>query len=133
MKFLLLAVLIFATSSASPIEWDEIDWSKVVAREEEPGFWDKVDPALQPPKTDPRRETRIRGGWVVEPNSHPYAVALLMSSATATFRCGSSIISSRAILTAGKILSELSVEVNSLNFSSLSYRNVVNGGNYGSS
>lgn len=71
------------------------------------GFWDKIDPALKPPKTDPRRETRIRGGWEVEPNTHQYAVALLMSSATSTFRCGSSIISSRAILTAGEVFLNL--------------------------
>lgn len=100
MKFLFLAIFLFATSFA--FEWDEIDWSMVIAREEEPGFWDKVDPGLRLPVSDPRRSSRIRGGWEVEPNSHPYAVALLMSTATATFRCGSSIISSRSILTAGK-------------------------------
>lgn len=100
MKLLFLTIFLFATSFA--LEWEEIDLSMVVGREEEPGFWDKVDPALRPPKTDPRRAARIRGGWEVEPNTHPYAVALLMSTATATFRCGSSIISSRAILTAGK-------------------------------
>jgi hypothetical protein len=99
MRLLLLTILLFATSFAS--EWDEIDWSMVIAREEEPGFWDKVDPELRPPASDPRRSSRIRGGWEVDPNSHPYAVALLMSTATSTFRCGSSIISSRSILTAG--------------------------------
>lgn len=35
MKVLLLAILVFATSSA--LEWDEIDWSKVIGRQEEPG------------------------------------------------------------------------------------------------
>lgn len=102
MKFLIVAFVFFATSFA--LEWDEIDWSMVIAREEEPGFWDKIDPELRPPPSDPRRASRIRGGWEVDPNSHPYAVALLMSTATATFRCGSSIISPRSILTAGKFL-----------------------------
>jgi hypothetical protein len=60
MKFLLLVVLAFATSSFAS-EWTpEIDFSMVIAREEEPGFWDKVDPELRPPKSDPRRSSRIR-------------------------------------------------------------------------
>jgi hypothetical protein len=102
MKLLLIAVVLFATSALAEyeVDWDNIDWSTVVPREDEPGFWDKVDPDLRPKPVGPRYRGRIRGGAEVVPHSHPYAVNILSSTGSGSFTCGASIISRRSILTA---------------------------------
>lgn len=75
MKFaIFLAIFLLSSSAYADLEseWDEIDWSKVIGRQEEPGFWDNRDPGLKPPAVDPRFRSRIRGGAEVVPHSHPY-------------------------------------------------------------
>jgi hypothetical protein len=63
MKFLLLSALLLASAFAAEI-YDEIDWSQVLAREDEPGFWDGRDEHLKPIPIDVRSR-RIIGGWEV--------------------------------------------------------------------
>lgn len=85
MKLLILSILLFASAAVFADNYDEIDWSQVMAREDEPGFWDSRDEGLKPLPVDVRSR-RIIGGWEVERNSHPYAVFLLMTSGSSSFR-----------------------------------------------
>jgi secreted trypsin-like serine protease len=91
MKFLtfIISSLLITTSLA---QWDEIDFSKVVP----------IAETLDAPQVIPNvRSRRIVGGVEVEPNSHPYHTALLLTmSATQISLCGGSVLSVSRTITA---------------------------------
>lgn len=102
MQALIVTILInLAFAEVPSYEWN-IDWSQVKPISESPGFWNN---RLFKPKMISKslldRNNRIVGGWTVEPNSHPYQVALLMSTGgPSTFLCGGSIIKENIVLSA---------------------------------
>ncbi|XP_070495394.1 brachyurin-like [Chironomus tepperi] len=96
-KFIVLLALVSAVAADL---YDPIDLSSIATVEERPGFWESRIPELRPRQIDPRSTSRIIGGWEVEPHSHPYAVFVLSSLGGSSWRCGGSIISPIAALTA---------------------------------
>jgi hypothetical protein len=101
MKAIQVFVIIIFISFAMAIDepWN-VDWSQVMMREDEPGFWDNRD--IRPNKVLKRfnRGGRIVGGWEVKENEHPYQAGLLHAVGSSTFLCGGSILSASVILTA---------------------------------
>jgi len=101
--FALLAVSALAMPVEDPIEvdWDNIDYSKVIPVQDMEGFWDGRDPRLVPSKEMwESRHSRIVGGGVVTPGAHPYQAGLLMAFGGGTGLCGGSFISGNRALTA---------------------------------
>lgn len=102
MKFLVLALLVAAVSAEidySAPEWN-VDWSNAVPVEDMPGFWDDKYELPKAVFMTNERSSRIVGGEIVVPHSHPYQVATLMTFGGGQGLCGGSVISTRAVLTA---------------------------------
>ncbi|CRK90321.1 CLUMA_CG004009, isoform A [Clunio marinus] len=95
--FIFLSMSVSSETDSNQL-WDEIDWSKVVPVQEIPGFWDGRE-NLQPFVPSRARSSRIVGGVVVQPNSHPYMVALLFAHSTGVSLCGGSLIARNQVLT----------------------------------
>ena len=99
MKLIVAVFALLAVSAFAEDNYDNIDWSKVVPVTQLPGFWDGRDfgPAYYPGAT---RGSRIVGGNIVTPHSHPYQAGLLINFGGGTGLCGGSLVSQRAVLTA---------------------------------
>ncbi|KAL7016819.1 hypothetical protein ACKWTF_010146 [Chironomus riparius] len=102
MKFLIILTILISSVVAKEIPeyWKPIDFSKVVKIENTPGFWDQL-PKIFQEESSVSRNRRIFGGKEVEPNNHPYQVAILSElNPTTTGLCGGTILNTQAILTA---------------------------------
>lgn len=101
--------IIFTFLVASAVSQDDtIDHSKVIPRQEVPGFWSgrKVQPPVhqRPLHKFDRNSGRIVGGNEAKPNSIPYQAGLLIASQWSTTLCGGCLLSSRHVLTAAHCL-----------------------------
>lgn len=96
--------------TAAATQDDSIDYSKVIPRQEVPGFWSgrKVQPPVYPKplhKFD-RNSGRIVGGNEATPNSIPYQAGLLIAAHWWTSLCGGCLLSSKHVLTAAHCLED---------------------------
>jgi secreted trypsin-like serine protease len=104
MKFLLLAlfaVAAYGQENYDGPEYAPFDASAIIPRTDEPGFWEgrEFPRAMWDTTLNPRSQ-RIVGGVEVAPNSHPYQVALHMTTGGGTSLCGGSVLTVRSVLTA---------------------------------
>lgn len=98
MKLLILATFIAACTAAYVPQ----DSSIILPINEFPGFWDNRDfPRAFYSGND--RSSRIVGGTEVPANAHPQVVALHVQRTAGVALCGGSVLSLRAVLTAGRV------------------------------
>lgn len=109
MKSTILIILTIFVALVFANDELEIDSTKVLARQEVPGFWTgrKVQPILDfHHKFD--RESRIVGGEETKPNAHPYQTGLLMVVMWWTALCGGCLLSNNIVITAAHCLEDSS-------------------------
>jgi len=98
MKLILIIVICCTLSSAEMV----IDYSKVIPREDVPGFWNNR--IIQPLNSDFHhkfdRNGRIVGGNEVERNAHPYQLGIFLAVHWWTAFCGGCLISPNVAITA---------------------------------
>lgn len=102
MKFLIIFTILTSSVLAKeiPEDWKPIDFSQVIRIEDTPAFLNRFS-KIYKEQSLVSRNRRIFGGQEVQPNSHPYQVAVFIEiSETATTLCGGTILNTRAILTA---------------------------------
>lgn len=103
-------LLVVVACAAADDEW-KIDWSKVKARQDAPGFWDSrwLKPRMvsRTGSISSDGNNRIVGGWEVERNYHPYQAGLLLFMGNSIFLCGGSVLQTRIILTAAHCMEDI--------------------------
>lgn len=107
MKFTSSIILTVFIAVASAVEEPKIDNSKVLPRQEVPGFWAGRKIQLINGfhhKFD--RGSRIVGGEEVKPNAHPYQVGLLINVMWWTSLCGGCLLSDDVVITAAHCLQD---------------------------
>jgi secreted trypsin-like serine protease len=107
MRFTSLIILTIFLAVALAVEEPKIDYSKVLPRQEVPGFWAgrKIRPINDfHHKFD--RASRIVGGDEVKPNAHPYQVGLLINVMWWTSLCGGCLLSENVVITAAHCLQD---------------------------
>lgn len=107
MKATSLIILAIATAIVTANDDSMIDYSKVIPRQEVPGFWNgrKIQPIKNfHHKFD--RDSRIVGGDEAERNAHPYQVGLLLVIMWWTSLCGGCLLSDNIVITAAHCLED---------------------------
>lgn len=96
------SLIIFTIFVAAVYALDDsiIDYSRVIPRQEVPGFWDGrlIQPTTFTHKFN--RGGRIVGGEETEPNAHPYQVGLILTVHWWSAFCGGCLISASHVITA---------------------------------